>query len=417
MEKQIRLKFIFTLIMLALLAACSSGGGGGGSSSKKSSKSNSSSDSNSDSSISAPTAITLNSPASTTTFTKDIQIELAGVESGQTLKIYTDSSCSTLVSTVTSSGSTHQVDLTSLSAGSYEFHATVTSGPLTSDCSSASLSMTIEDCPNGYVPVPANSGLNSSEFCVMKHEARAWIDANSDGIVDTGEVDADGCLEGGCTTDNWGTGTHKPGSTDEGIGWRRISQDNAKTMCTNLGTRYDLISNPEWMAIARNVENVDANWSGATVGSGCLFRGNNGWNDACGYDGSDPEGGTGRNTKAKLTLDNGEEIWDLASNLWEWVDWSKGGSLEATPLTCDTSGWAELTAVSCVDFPNDTFNSENGTFTSTEGMGKFYGSTGGGAMVRGRYSGGGDGSGIYSTYLGYSFWNLDSLIGFRCVYR
>lgn len=48
-----------------------------------------------------------------------------------------------------------------------------------------------------------------------------------------------------CAEDNFGVDTHEPRSVAEGQPWREIDQNNAKTECTNLGTGYDLISNPE----------------------------------------------------------------------------------------------------------------------------------------------------------------------------
>jgi hypothetical protein len=103
---------------------------------------------------------------------------------------------------------------------------------------------------------------------------------------------------------------------------------------TNRDETYALISNPEWMTIARNVENVSANWTDGSVGSGCLMRANVGGTYACtggdsGYNGSNPDFGSGRSDSgtASLTLDNGEEIWDLSGNVLEWVDWDMTSTL------------------------------------------------------------------------------------------
>ncbi len=129
--------------------------------------------------------------------------------------------------------------------------------------------------------------------------------------------------------------------------WVSISQVDAKAECAALGAKYDLISNPEWLALAKDIEAQDINWSGGSVGSGCLSRGNNGVDDACGYDGADPEFGAGRDPKAKHTLSNGEEIYDLSANVSEWTDWSLGGGLTSGPTTCPDNGFEELQDVSC----------------------------------------------------------------------
>jgi len=115
--------------------------------------------------------------------------------------------------------------------------------------------------------------------------------------------------------------------------WVDTTQTNAKAKCRSLNTEtsdndidndmgddgtYALISNPEWMAIARNVENIKSNWTSGTVGGGCLFRGNVGNALPCngpstdqvdsGYAELGADFGSERNELAKLTLDNGEEI-------------------------------------------------------------------------------------------------------------
>lgn len=157
----------------------------------------------------------------------------------------------------------------------------------TSSSLSTTSTTTLEACPSGYVEVPSNPGFGVSRFCVMQYKAKAWNDANSNNVIDAGESDADGCGEAACTTAGWGSASHVPGSTETGLPWRMIDQVDAKAECQSLNSKfgvtdkYDLISNPEWMVIARNAENVAANWSSGTVGTGCMFRGNNGLNDAC----------------------------------------------------------------------------------------------------------------------------------------
>lgn len=88
----------------------------------------------------------------------------------------------------------------------------------------------------------------------MKYEARAMKN-------DTSTLDVDGCFEPGCTTANWAslyhpvnnTSGYRPVSVESGQPWRRIDQAQARTACSNLGTGYALISNEEWMTIARSV--------------------------------------------------------------------------------------------------------------------------------------------------------------------
>ena len=62
--------------------------------------------------------------------------------------------------------------------------------------------------------------------------------------------------------------------------WGSLTQPEAKTACTNLKfingvtNKYDLISNPEWMTVAYEIENLAVNWSDNQVGSGMLNQGN-----------------------------------------------------------------------------------------------------------------------------------------------
>ena len=203
--------------------------------------------------------------------------------------------------------------------------------------------------------------------------------------------------------------------------WVSITQTAAKAACTSLGSHYYLISNAEYMTIAQNAENVDSNWSGGTVGSGMMSRGhsdNSPANSLAVTNINDPYDGTGNNSgqapgsgweqKRTFTLSNGNTIWDIAGNTWEWVDWS-------APTTCNT-GWTELPSVSCgalsaADYlPTQTF------YTSTQGVGQFNGGTGGAAQ-RGGHWGSGMNDGAFTLYLGSTPVTISSGIGFRCVYR
>ena len=203
-----------------------------------------------------------------------------------------------------------------------------------------------------WIKVPANAGnMGLPAFYVMKYEAKAWLKndtgatANEDNIIDAPEVDSDG-LGAVTTTDDWVDviDYEYSDTTNDGVDyypvsiptnqpWREIYATSAATRCESLGANYHLISNDEWMAIARDIEQQDQNWTGGLVGDGCLFRGNTGEAttgdgtnsaDSCGYDAAtDPDSGTTRDLRAIHTLSNGYQIYDFAGNLWEWTDWDK----------------------------------------------------------------------------------------------
>jgi hypothetical protein len=80
-------------------------------------------------------------------------------------------------------------------------------------------------CPTGYILVPGDTDYGTSDFCVMKYEAK---------FGDKGaEPRAAGVLARGL-----------------------ISQTISQASCRNLGPGYALMNNAEWMTIAANVANV-----------------------------------------------------------------------------------------------------------------------------------------------------------------
>jgi hypothetical protein len=315
----------------------------------------------------------------------------------------------------------------------------------------------VSNCPTGYISVPANSTVGAdNDFCVMKYEAKAWLDSNSNEIIDSGEIDSDGCGESDCSTADWAS-THKPVSTAEGHPWRQISPKDAWDKCVALNSEssktdisndinndgtYALISNPEWMAIARSIENVSSNWTSGTVGSGCLYQGNSGvfncTSPDSGYNGPDPDSGSSRNTIASLQLENSEIIWDFSGNVGEVIDWtlsiaSFDGVLEANRAYVSTDGGTTINgrefrqldvqiSDSDVMFP-ETWSPNNVVLDSNNGVGQYISRNPAGSNFG--YRGGYWNStsvtgyaGIYNLILGiHDTSSTGSGMGFRCVYR
>ncbi|MCB9026150.1 MAG: hypothetical protein H6625_07535 [Bdellovibrionaceae bacterium] len=230
--------------------------------------------------------------------------------------------------------------------------------------SSASPTITVSNaisCPTGgaegeYIPVPGNAAYGTSDFCVMKYEAKAEKDSG----VGVGTIQAWGCDtdtdpsnggNGSCSgvSADWvatlaPTEQYTPVAKVSGRPWRSISRNEAVAECQSLGVNYDLITNDEWQTVARNIELIPGNWKENKVGGVSAGNGgtdsnelNRGHADSAPYEplsanASDAQGcdGTGQTCnggtlgdwslqKRTHSLSNGEVIWDLGGNVWEWV--------------------------------------------------------------------------------------------------
>lgn len=164
------------------------------------------------------------------------------------------------------------------------------------------------ECPNNYVFVYGNSAFGTSDFCVMKYEAKILGNDN------------------GQTTYN---ASMAADSRPSGTPWVNISQVNAIAKATEAGGH--LITEAEWMTIAADVLSVKHNWSGGAVGSGVIYQGHVNNNPASALAASSDDtdalngitGGTGAtngyNSSRVLYLSSGDAIWDFGGNVYEWT--------------------------------------------------------------------------------------------------
>ena len=111
-----------------------------------------------------------------------------------------------------------------------------------------------------------------------------------------------------------------------------ITQDEAKTECSDLGLGYALITNDQWMTVANNIAAVADNWDGGTVGTSSINVGHNDNSpdaalsagdtlDPCADTGEICDFSTWNLQRRTHKLSNGEFIWDMSGNLWEWIDY------------------------------------------------------------------------------------------------
>ncbi|MDD5769609.1 MAG: prepilin-type N-terminal cleavage/methylation domain-containing protein [Candidatus Gracilibacteria bacterium] len=183
-------------------------------------------------------------------------------------------------------------------------------------------------CPTGFIPVPGNETFMQPGFCVMKYEAGSptQSDATWAGLP-------------------YASLTSLPQSIGGNYPIITLTQAQAITACQSIGVGYHLITNNEWMTIARNIESQKDNWSGGAVGSGGVYRGITNETTsatslgcptssstfkvstkyAAGTSSMDTtlwgaSKGSDCDSKRQLKLSNGEVIWDLSGNVQEHVN-------------------------------------------------------------------------------------------------
>jgi hypothetical protein len=207
-----------------------------------------------------------------------------------------------------------------------------------------------------------------------------------------------------------------------------ISQTNAITACSLNGAGYGLINNNEWMTIARNIEGQGTNWTGGTVGSGGLWRGhsdNSPANALAASTDNDPYFGTGNVSpsieKRTHTLSNGEVIWDLSGNVWEWTSDTILG--QDKPNNSSGNIWQQWTAISNFGtLSYDLTRPSNTSWNSSQNMGQIYSdgtSTNNTtfAFRRGGNWGISSFAGVFTLSLAGAPSDTFTPLGFRCVLR
>ena len=106
-----------------------------------------------------------------------------------------------------------------------------------------------------------------------------------------------------------------PMSVSHAAPWVEINFHDAKEAATKAG--YQLITETQALAIAWNVSQQDANWTGGKVGEGALYQGLHKGTVSNAQPGSyeSPDA----NERRWMVLSNGERIYDVAGNAYTWV--------------------------------------------------------------------------------------------------
>lgn len=272
------------------------------------------------------------------------------------------------------------------------------------------------DCsslPGNWTSVPGSSYFSTSNFCVMQFEAK----------------------------DVGGVATSQPSLTP----WDNINFTDSRTECSQLNTEHSsfdgtfrIITNREWMTIARDVEQQDTNWNSSTKGVGSMFRGHSDGspfstlavsNTGNYYDGT---GNSAPSIEQRvLELSNGEVVWDLGGNVQEWVDILENGSTFNGNACSGSDSWYSY-------FGNDgysecTFNAPFskdsaadtryemgplGDYNADNGIGRVYSdSANGRALLRGGIWFDTNLAGAFTAYMLYDPSVANTGVGFRCSYE
>lgn len=150
-------------------------------------------------------------------------------------------------------------------------------------------------CPQAYVAIPGNSEYELNSFCLSKFEF-----LSSSGLPKT-----------------------------------FVTLNEAKAECLSLGAGYSLTSNSQWQVAALNIMNESKNWSVANSLSHGNMMSIAPWqilppgqdSDPChGYTSVTCSQENWHEKKRTFKLNNGEVVWDLAGNAWEWID------VDASPI-------------------------------------------------------------------------------------
>jgi hypothetical protein len=264
-------------------------------------------------------------------------------------------------------------------------------------------------CPTNYVKVAANATLGTSEFCVAKYEIK-----NSGGNIAVSEA--------------------------QGLPWVDIPRDTSNGVtgaiarCQELSTasaKYDLISNAQWQALAREIETAQSspgvylNWSNnSTSGTNYMNRGhsdNSPGNALAASTDNDPCSGTGNtncatsshadfNQKRTHTLKSGEIIWDVAGNVYEWVKDNNNAS-QGSDSYVSTNSW--ISEVRLKFGPEGNYSTNNSGEYGGLGYGRLNSSAG--TVVRGGDWNNDAWTGVFAAGLHVGPTLIWYEVGFRCV--
>jgi len=276
-------------------------------------------------------------------------------------------------------------------------------------------------CPTGFIAVPWNAEFMQPWFCVAKYEMKQTTGS------DTYCTSWAPCWDGDWIIEQsdfplWNIIVSQAIWTSI----RYIKQESAIQACINIWGH--LITNNEYMTIARDVENVNENWSWKSVWSGFLYNGNVVWNDYW-IPAWDDESEWAKITwtvstdnRRVLKLSNGENIWDLAGNVWEHVNkantenWIKFNQWQTTLSWSFNGVWRDNDGI--YDFSDMKKYGSSLWLWISQGMGnlRYANGVANNIFLRGSRADNAANTGVFTMYLLRTSSNRDHSVGFRCAF-
>ncbi len=265
----------------------------------------------------------------------------------------------------------------------------------------------ILDCEDGYIPVPGSPAFDTNDFCVMKFEAKC-VNDSAPTVGLTSPVTVLGGFDDETLPCDDSNAAHVA-SIASGMPVTNLPQDLARQHCNAVGGH--LMTNAEWMTIARNAEAIGANWSGDETGSGSMYGNDNNSINADTYNQSD----VSVQHNNGLRLSTGQFIWRLANNVAEWTDDTCTSGSGSGNYYEDASvyDWSDS---NLNDYERDAAGPSDSSWGVSKNIGQYYGcSTNGNAFVRGGGSDLNSEKGLYGLDLSSSGSTQAGWLGFRCV--
>ncbi len=266
-------------------------------------------------------------------------------------------------------------------------------------------------CPQGYILVFGDVFYKTSDFCVMKYEAKMKEEDGKTLIL--------------------------PLPDGKRVYGADVNLDKARELCNGIGQGYALISNEEWMTIAVNIAQNPHNWSGQEVGKGAINRGHSDKNPAAHLNAEkddNPCFGTLNDScndpthvdwsqKRTHELINGEIMWDLAGNEDEFVDKRvEPGNMPSPHYSTDRKECSDITengsvvALTELRPTSATHSWWQDSWNSAQGLGTCIIEPTGADWVRGDCNWHDEHAGIFSIKM-VEKGSTDGTQSFRCSYH